>query len=550
MDIIPDPTSLVESVREWLAGQAGQRMTFYSAEEGEEFMEDVVQAAPLPPRLEEVRGMTPPPVKAKDAPKKRVTTAVLSEQLSGLVDLIPAINAQISELQKGQQELQHSLALHRSSPPPRASQMPVSAAVQGVASFAKMMGSPPRTKPLPGTGALLPAVTPGLNGDGTLQEYSKETSPVASSDPFTKAMLEQSKALMSLVAHMQQGGDPLLGGQASSSTGTFRGSVGREKLQKELASKSGAFFLAVLQNATKRLKPAHPRPQSIEDIAATDFSMISYLERFGGFGQYKELGLIQYADLNGARGYLALLMVGIDQANLDGNRWELAYRMMLVEEPPAQLWSYRSQGFDPPIQKFLTARSSAVDNGGFSILQRDGLYSDQTAKGDKSQESMAVYAASSKCCAAKEEGEISQGKGLGKSGQHRHLASPGYAGFQFPPSTFPGYPLPSTPMSERPSAVHGRGSLERGMEDERQRCCCYEGLVSPDDPGGIRMELYDGVSFETGYTPGLSGEANESGDCGADDFNNDVNLAAAPVWSWEGKPSMRTREIGWIQQVQ
>ena len=29
-----------------------------------------------------------------------------------------------------------------------------------------------------------------------------------------------------------------------------------------------------------------------------------------------------------------LLMVGVDQANRDGNRWELAYRMMLLEEPP------------------------------------------------------------------------------------------------------------------------------------------------------------------------------------------------------------------------
>lgn len=91
--------------------------------------------------------------------------------------------------------------------------------------------------------------------------------------------------------------------------------------------------------------------------------MIQYLERFGGYGQFKELGLIQYAlahicdalvhsDLNGARDYLALLMVGVDQANLDGNRWELAYRMMLLEEPPSQLWSYRKQSFDPRAKSF------------------------------------------------------------------------------------------------------------------------------------------------------------------------------------------------------
>ena len=42
-----------------------------------------------------------------------------------------------------------------------------------------------------------------------------------------------------------------------------------------------------------------------------------------------------------------LLMDGVDQANLDGNRWELAYRMMLLEEPPSQLWSYRYKSYDP-----------------------------------------------------------------------------------------------------------------------------------------------------------------------------------------------------------
>lgn len=36
-------------------------------------------------------------------------------------------------------------------------------------------------------------------------------------------------------------------------------------------------------------------PSTIEEIATTGFSMIQYLERFGGYGQYKELGLIQYA---------------------------------------------------------------------------------------------------------------------------------------------------------------------------------------------------------------------------------------------------------------
>ena len=134
------------------------------------------------------------------------------------------------------------------------------------------MGSPPRTKGLVAVPLVLPTVTSGLDGNVPPQTYAEETSPIAQTDPFARAMLEQSKALMTLVAHMQQGGDPLLDGQGSSSSGSLgtRGSVGREKLQKDLALKSGNFFLAVLQNAARRLRPASPKPS-------------------------KELGLIQYA---------------------------------------------------------------------------------------------------------------------------------------------------------------------------------------------------------------------------------------------------------------
>ena len=277
----------------------------------------------------------------------------------------PAMNRQIAELQQGQVALQASVDQQRMAPPVRASQMPIAASVAKVSDFAKMMGGPPRTKAILPQPVPPPTMGSGLDAKGSLQEQAEETSPIAHAGPFARAMLEQSRAIMTLVASMQQGGDPLLDMPASSSGGSLgtRGSQGRERLQRDLATKSGNFFLAVLQNAAKRLRPAGARPASIEEVASTDFSMIHYLERFGGFGQFKELGLIQYAlahifdalvhsDLNGARDYLALLMVGVDQANLDNNRWELAYRMMLLEEPPSQLWAYRNQSYDPRSKSF------------------------------------------------------------------------------------------------------------------------------------------------------------------------------------------------------
>ena len=224
--------------------------------------------------------------------------------------------------------------------------MPISAYVAKVLDFAKMMGVPPRTKPvLPHPAP--PMLGSGLDAKGSCQEQAEETSPIANADPFARAMLEQSKALMTLVASMQQGGDPLLDMPASSSGGSLgtRGSQGRERLQKELASKSGNFFLAVLQNAAKRLKPAGPRPATIEEVASTELGLIQY-------ALAHIFDALVHSDLDGARDYLALLMVGVDQANLDNNRWELAYRMMLLEEPPSQLWAYRNQSFDPRSKSF------------------------------------------------------------------------------------------------------------------------------------------------------------------------------------------------------
>eukprot|EP00438_Fugacium_kawagutii_P024535 Skav223315 [mRNA] locus=scaffold200:39439:41741:+ [translate_table: standard] len=375
LDVIPDPEDLLAKANFWVASQIEPRITFYSAEEEGEMVE--AEGGELP----DGAGMTPPvtpgPVptspapakanpkaKAKEAAKpKRVTTATLAAQMSTLMELMPEISQQLVELKQDHHRLRSSVEEAQQAPPVRPSQVPVSKAV---ASFAHLVGPPPRTKAMttPALAVPLPPRTSGLDANLTTQEQAEEQSP-KSGDPMALAVLEQSKALMSLVQQLQQGGDPLLDGQASSSGSLFgtRGSQGRERLQQELSTKSGSFFAAVLQNAAKRLKPAGRRIQTIEEAAASDFSMIQYLERFGGYGAFKELGLIQFAlahifdalvhaDVDAARDFTALLMTGVDQANLDGNRWELAYRMMLLEEPPSQLWTYRSSGFDPRSRSF------------------------------------------------------------------------------------------------------------------------------------------------------------------------------------------------------
>lgn len=179
------------------------------------------------------------------------------------------------------------------------------------------------------------------------------------------AVLEQSKALTSLVSHLQSGGDPLLDAPASSSGFSLgsKGAAGRERLQTELSNRSGNFFLAVTQNAWRRLKPAAKMPQDIESVASTDFSMVTYLEKFGGYAGSREMGLVQFCmahiydaalqgDLAGIREHLALTMTAVEQSAMDGNRWDLAYQLTLLEEPAATLWTYRQTSANPRVRAF------------------------------------------------------------------------------------------------------------------------------------------------------------------------------------------------------
>ena len=67
-----------------------------------------------------------------------------------------------------------------------------------------------------------------------------------------------------------------------------------------------------------------------------------------------------------------------------------------------------------------------------------------------------------------------------------------------PPLVPPVFPLPASSMSERSSALHGRGEQGRGKGDEEQMLlgksldgCEYE-------PSEYGVEPYDGMPFESG----------------------------------------------------
>ena len=337
LSVVPEVETLVSYAADWIAVSGAQRATFYSAAEEAQEVEEVAS-----PKAKQSAKPKP------DKPKRQSVAQVTAHHISTMAELLPAMAFQLRELQENQSRMQSELLGRVSHPPPRPSQMPATMSPQD---FASILGAPPKTK---GPSAVSQAAVPKKSGplmDShlTFQEQAEEGKEEGNS--LALAVLEQSKALTALVAHMQQG-DPLMDMATSSTTTSSRGSQGREKLQKELAARSGQFMLTVMQNMFRRLKPAVPVPQSIESMADSDISMVHYLERFGGYGNCRDMGIVQYAlafivdlavrgDLDGLREHLALLIVGIEQYAQD-SRWDLGFLLTLLEDPPPQMWAYRN----------------------------------------------------------------------------------------------------------------------------------------------------------------------------------------------------------------
>ena len=336
---VPNPVDLVAYAQDWIALQQQPRVQFYSAAEEEQ-----------PPLEEELPPTEVPPLsQAKAKPKvKKPTTASLAEEIRTITDLLPALTNQIAQLQQGQKDMVAKMQAQEAKSRLRPSQLPVSAPLQ---QFAKMMGSPPRTK----------MASPSTPKDRLqtepqeVEDQEEDLERMPGGGLLAQAVLQQSRALTSLVSQLSNA-DPLLelhAGGSGMSLGS-KGAQGREKLQTELASRSGNFCLAVAQNAFRRMRPAQKVPSKLEDFRSTEFSMVTYLEKFGGYGNFRELGLIQFClahvmdaaiqnDIEGVQEHIALTMTALEQAVMDGNKWDLAYQLTLLEEPASQLWTYRNQ---------------------------------------------------------------------------------------------------------------------------------------------------------------------------------------------------------------
>ncbi|CAE7233553.1 unnamed protein product [Symbiodinium sp. CCMP2456] len=328
-NLFPLATHLVAFSNTWAAGVEGERGAgYYTAEE---------QAPPGTPL-----GRRPKP---SGEAKRRPTVAALAAQQSEIVQALQALSTQVQTLAKAGQV--------REPPPPPAAghprpalSVPVSAAIApspaGARAIADMLGAPPRGRTLD-----MPAPIPGLDGL-PLDALGEE---VATDEPnsIASAVLAQSKALTALVAQIS-GSDPLsdLASGSASSLST-KGSAGRLRLQRELASRSGIFFDKVYEAAVRRMEPTielHSFAGGVHQPAV----MTRYLERYGGFRDHRVWGLVQWQlaqifdllttdQVGGAKDALALLMVMVDQLVLDAGSPELGWILTLQPDPPNPLFS-------------------------------------------------------------------------------------------------------------------------------------------------------------------------------------------------------------------
>ena len=334
---IPDHISLHRAAMEWVQSQSDQnRVHFYSAREEPDVVPPVLPAATK-------RAATNP---------KRITNATLVETINALADQVKLLSSRQDTLDQSVLN-QASTARGAGDPVLGARTLPSLSAGLPVGGgppcslFSKavtMVGPPPKVRA--GNAVQVPPATMAPNQEEPLDPLAprEELSPIAS------ALVQQGAAITALVSHLTaQSGDAMVDLSSPSSGLGIRGVQRRERLQGELAGRTGNFFLTMMQQVHKKLHPSKAIPKQIEEFSS--LSMLTYLKEQGGYKGQRELGLIMWLlghivdlmaaqDYEGAKEHLSLMVVAVEQAATDGN-WSLAYMLTLVEEPPLSLFQDR-----------------------------------------------------------------------------------------------------------------------------------------------------------------------------------------------------------------
>ena len=334
---VPIASQLVPFAQEWISSQGSDRVNFYSAQEEQD-----------PPAAK--KAATKIGAKSKGAVPKRVTNAQMMEQMEIMM-------AQMKSLVVRTEVLEQSKV-----PGAKAAQEPGGGSILGVpavsagmplftgppatafAKYTALVGPPPKVK-------VAAPVTPVASPQVPAEAQGSEDPP-----GLAQALNQQSSAVLALVSHLASQSDPLseIPGVGAHST-SIKGVQKRERMQQDLAMGSSNYYLQVMQQLHKKLYPSVPLPKTIDDLA--HLSVLTYLERTGGFKNAREAGLMMWlvgyavdaaaqGDLHQVRERLALLMVALEQSVVDGD-WTVAFLLSLAEDPPISLFLDKTSTMSP-----------------------------------------------------------------------------------------------------------------------------------------------------------------------------------------------------------
>ena len=353
VDAFPHLPELVSESFGWLESQASVgRVSSYTPEvTAESGGEGGLRDQPSLQRKAKARpkGATPPgtegasPLGKTEKPKKPTT--------AGLASAVEALSSTLEAVLKRQQIMEEKMN-DPPNPTTAALRKPLAAQVppQGVAvsSLAREFQSPN----VRSSASLIPWVSAKNEAPQELVELEKEK-PQPSGSTLADAMMAQSVALTTLVAQLSSGqSDPLSELTGGSSMGV-KGAQGRARLQAELASNKGLFYESVMKSMSRRMFPTLACNMPPDQMLQMGICGTKYLERYGGYGKFRDLGIIQHQvmtildyfqsnNLEGAKDTTALLAVMIEQTVLDQGRMELGQVLCLADDPPASIFSNRS----------------------------------------------------------------------------------------------------------------------------------------------------------------------------------------------------------------
>ena len=351
---LPDSAGLVAAVDVWISNQATERVNFYSAREEPE----------RPPSPKGAKGV---PGKKASSAQKRVTNAQVLDQLVSLQNEMKLLSVRQSQIEA---KTWGSSASPVQEPGPGGHQPPhfgglpavssslaagkASLSLEGIPKAAKLLGPPPKTKQ---------SQEWALPVTAQLDEPSNYLDPAGHAQPVdvgvASALVQQSTAITSLIAHLTAQADPFsdlaMTGSASASSTSTKGSQRRDRMMADLANGTSNYYLTLMQQVHKRMSPGRPLPKTEAELA--NISFLNYLERTGGYRSAREAGLMMWLlghvlDAASEQNLwlverLALAMVALEQSVVDSGDWTIAFLLSLSSDPPLTLFQDRTAVVSP-----------------------------------------------------------------------------------------------------------------------------------------------------------------------------------------------------------